>query len=261
MNKKKILLVRALLILSMLAIGYFLSDDTNLLGKIGVLVAKRILASTFLKVGFSGTLAIAIAAIGLLATEPQINSVGTEERNGVMRNIFGPTTTSQSSQASNTSEESVNQLPRVPQAAPQPPMPAPVPPAAHQPQWIPEDPHGQYMMMGAQKRIKKLAHRWAINSLQMPPEEKERLWGKIMAAQIDIEERIENALVNECLFSRERIFEKRHEIRGFLFYPNGTTLTENTYKQHLMSMYRNGTQNSVPFRRLMRAIEDHHLTI
>ncbi|KAL0286632.1 UNVERIFIED_CONTAM: hypothetical protein Sangu_2724400 [Sesamum angustifolium] len=77
----------------------------------------------------------------------------------------------------------------------------------------------------------------------------------ILFKQVTLEKKIEAAL------GRERVLEKRHAIRGFLFYPRGTALTERALTQHLEQIERNGTRASVPYRRIGRAVENHDLLL
>lgn len=82
----------------------------------------------------------------------------------------------------------------------------------------------------------------------------------ILFKQVTLEKKIEAALVDDG-YPRERVLEKRHAIRGFLFYPRGTALTERTLTQHLEQIERNGTRASVPYRRIGRAVENHDLLL
>ena len=74
-----------------------------------------------------------------------------------------------------------------------------------------------------------------------------------MQSQLKIEKSLEAALVEDG-YSRQVIFEKRDEIRGFLFYPEGRALDESTYTRHLTQMETFGTRQSVPYRRILRAV-------
>lgn len=70
----------------------------------------------------------------------------------------------------------------------------------------------------------------------------------IIAAQITVEERVEDALLQDG-FSPDAILDKRHRIRGFLFYPGGTSLTEPTYVGYVRSIDNLGTRASAPYKR------------
>jgi photosystem II P680 reaction center D1 protein len=73
-----------------------------------------------------------------------------------------------------------------------------------------------------------------------------------------MEKHIEGALVTDG-YSREAVFSKRHQIRGFWFYPEGTALSESTYVDHLKQIQQNGTRQSVPYRRILRALQSYDL--
>lgn len=100
--------------------------------------------------------------------------------------------------------------------------------------------------MPAQERMEELGHRLSINSLNKKWSREE--WASIIAAQISVEEKIEAALLDDG-FSPDAIFAKRHQIRGFMFYPGGTSLTEPTYVGYVRSIDNLGTRASVPYKR------------
>lgn len=85
-------------------------------------------------------------------------------------------------------------------------------------------------------------------------------WGSIIAAQAAVEERIEAALVRDG-FNAEAILAKRHQVRGFLFYPSGTSLTEQTYVNYVKSIDCHGTRACVPYKRVIQAIRQHNLSL
>lgn len=76
--------------------------------------------------------------------------------------------------------------------------------------------------------------------------------------QAQIEKYVEGALVADG-YSRENVLGKRHLIRGFLFYPRGTALSESTYLSYLREIRENGTRQSLPYRRIMRALKSYDL--
>ena len=122
---------------------------------------------------------------------------------------------------------------------------------------IPEDPNGNHLI-SAQERMEELGHRLSLNSLSKNLTDKE--WGSIVAAQITVEERVEVTLLNDG-FSPDAVLNKRHQIRGFMFYPDGTSLTEKTYLNYVRSIDTSGTHASVPYKRVMQAIERHDLDL
>ncbi|YP_008992388.1 hypothetical protein Salmi_Mp121 (mitochondrion) [Salvia miltiorrhiza] len=112
--------------------------------------------------------------------------------------------------------------------------------------------------MPAQERMEELGHRLSINSLKKKWSREE--WASIIAAQIAVEEKIEAALLDDG-FSPDAILDKRHQIRGFMFYPGGTSLTEPTYVGYVRSIDNLGTRASVPYKRVIQAIENDDLSI
>lgn len=76
--------------------------------------------------------------------------------------------------------------------------------------------------------------------------------------QLQIEKHIEGALVADG-YPQDSLLEKRHQIRGFLFYPKGTALSESTYVDYLQQIQNNGTRQSVPYRRILKALQNYDL--
>ena len=156
-----------------------------------------------------------------------------------------------------SSEGSVNQP--VPDS-PEPVAPAaPVPPEADQPDGggplIPELPNH---LIPVEDRMGELGHRLTINGIGKKLTYKE--WGSIVAAQAVVEERIEAALVHDG-FDPETIMAKRHQVRGFLFYPSGTSFSEQTYVDYLKSIDNRGTRACVLYKRIIQAIWQHNLSL
>ncbi|RZB41028.1 NADH dehydrogenase [ubiquinone] iron-sulfur protein 2, partial [Glycine soja] len=60
----------------------------------------------------------------------------------------------------------------------------------------------------------------------------ERILDSFVRSQLAIERHIEAALVADG-YSPQVVFERRHMIRGFLFYPEGHALSENAYAGYL----------------------------
>nr|YP_010598283.1 ATP synthase F1 subunit 1 [Psychotria serpens]UIG86783.1 ATP synthase F1 subunit 1 [Psychotria serpens] len=105
-------------------------------------------------------------------------------------------------------------------------------------------------------RRQELNDRLHINSvgLSYTPEQLEG----ILETQLKIERKIEQALLSDG-YSRETLIAKRHQIRGILFYPRGTTLSESTYNKYLSHMETYGVHRTHPYRRLIEAIHNHDL--
>lgn len=132
---------------------------------------------------------------------------------------------------------------------PVPDSPEPVAPAAPVPPEVDQsDGH----------RRQELNDRLSINSLgrSYTPELQE----SILETQLKIENQIEEALLSDG-YSRDSLIEKRHQIRGLLFYPRGTTFSESTYVRHLALIENYGVHRSLPYRRIIEAIQNHDLSL
>ncbi|MCD7472642.1 hypothetical protein HAX54_013939, partial [Datura stramonium] len=57
------------------------------------------------------------------------------------------------------------------------------------------------------------------------------------------------------LVQEESILEKRHQIRGELFYPNGKEFSLNTYLEHFNQIENHGTHYNLPYRMLWQALD------
>jgi len=98
-------------------------------------------------------------------------------------------------------------------------------------------------------RRQELSDRLAINSLRKGFSIE--VHTSIVESQIEIERKMEEALLSEG-YSRENLInKKRHEIRGFLFYPRGTSLSQSVYEHDLNQIRTHGTHRSPPYTRLM----------
>lgn len=103
--------------------------------------------------------------------------------------------------------------------------------------------------MPAQERMEELGHRLAIHSITKNLSRNE--WTSIIAESIEAADGYPPAA----------IMAKRHQIRGHLLYPAGTSFTENTYRSYVTSIENFGTRDSVPYRRVMKAVETQDLSI
>ena len=86
------------------------------------------------------------------------------------------------------------------------------------------------------------------------------LFLSILEKQIWLEKRVEAALVHDG-YDPLSIFARRHEIRGFLFYPRGTSLSDATLTRHIRQIELDGTRESIPYQRIARAIRNHNLLL
>nr|YP_010048786.1 hypothetical protein J6695_mgp29 [Aquilaria sinensis]YP_010048805.1 hypothetical protein J6695_mgp10 [Aquilaria sinensis]QPK77175.1 hypothetical protein [Aquilaria sinensis]QPK77176.1 hypothetical protein [Aquilaria sinensis] len=139
-------------------------------------------------------------------------------------------------------EEAVNptEAPPLPQPAPQPPV-------------IPELPHP---LISDEARRSLLYSRYL--SLNGASENNLERMVSIIYTQAGVERMIEAALVSDG-FSPHSILAQYREIRGLLHSPQGELLTERTYRSYLTQIHENGTRGSVPYRRIMRALQTRNL--
>ena len=251
--------VRISLVLCLIAISCCLSHLIGsfelyqaMLGKMGLSIGARALSVFFLKMGCSGGLALAIVIVvrmAFLATEDTtLMTKNMMDNNSGWTSLFG---TSSGGNSVGSSAASVNQ--------PAPDSPEPVAPEVDQPDGSgPLIPELANHLIPIEERQRELAHRLSINSIckNLTPQE----WGSIIAAQAVVEERIEAALVRDG-FNAEAILAKRHQIRAFLFYPGGTSLTEQTYVKYVKSIDSHGTRACVPYKRVIQAIRQHNLSL
>lgn len=217
-----------LILLILLGLCYILSIYLGAVGfffvllkKMGFSLGGRALSLALCKgLGFSGGLALAIAYVfQAFLTAEAAPSLG--------KNMV-PSGSAEG--GSSSSEASVNQQPLIPELHPP--------------------------LMDDSTREAELNDRLGIHwaGISYNPDVRE----SFVRTQREIEKHIEGALVADG-YSRETIFEKRHRIRGFLFYPGGTALYESTYVDHLNQIRENGTRQSVPYRRIIRALQSYDL--
>lgn len=83
----------------------------------------------------------------------------------------------------------------------------------------------------------------------------ERILDSFVRSQLSIERHIEAALVADG-YSPDVLMERRNQIRGFLFYPEGRALSENADAGHLAQIETLGTRQSVPYRRFLKAVRN-----
>jgi len=86
----------------------------------------------------------------------------------------------------------------------------------------------------------------------------ETILDSFVRSQLEIERNIEAALVADG-YSPQVLFEKRDQIRGFIFYPTGRAFSQNTYTDYIAQITHLGTRASVPYKRVIRAIEGYDL--
>lgn len=82
----------------------------------------------------------------------------------------------------------------------------------------------------------------------------------IIDSQFIIERYMEAALVDDG-FRPQSILYRMREIRGFIHSPYGRLLSSRTYQSHIRQIQENGTRSSLPYRRLMIAIDQSDLLL
>lgn len=108
------------------------------------------------------------------------------------------------------------------------------------------------------ERRRELNDRLSLNTIGCPlPED---ISSDIVDTQFQIDLKIEKALRSDRVQDAS-LFEKRHLIRGELFYPNGKPLSLETYLAHLSEIENHGTHRSLPYKRLLRAIARQDLEL
>ena len=80
----------------------------------------------------------------------------------------------------------------------------------------------------------------------------------IIDAQVRVERYVESALVADG-FNPNSILFRMNEIRGLIHSPQGELLSVRTYRSYVTHILENGTRESVPYRRIMRALQNFDL--
>ena len=82
----------------------------------------------------------------------------------------------------------------------------------------------------------------------------------IIDAQVIVERYVEAALVDDG-FNSHSILSRYTNIRGILHSPQGGLLSQHTYDSYVTQIREHGTRESVPYRRIMRAIQNYDLLL
>ncbi|KZV19886.1 hypothetical protein F511_28186 [Dorcoceras hygrometricum] len=82
----------------------------------------------------------------------------------------------------------------------------------------------------------------------------------IIDNQVVVERSVEAALLEDG-FTREAIMARYTEIRGILHSPQGELLSNRTYESYVTQIRGQGTRQSVPYRRIVRAIQNFDLLL
>jgi hypothetical protein len=204
-----------------------------------------------LKLGCSAGLSLAIGfAVKALLTsvvEPNMmmspsGGEGTVGGSPGWTSILGSSSTA-------SSEASVNQ-PTPEQLVPD--SPEPVAPAAPLDDYIPLQEDGD--------RLHELSLRFDANNLGGSNTMDMEVRESVLRTQLQIERKIEQVLRSDG-YSEASLLARRHQIRGFLFYPKGYAFPERAYALYLEEVMEHGTRESVPFRRIMKAIQNFDLLL
>ncbi|KAL4308690.1 hypothetical protein GQ457_01G033900 [Hibiscus cannabinus] len=129
-------------------------------------------------------------------------------------------------------------------------------PAPHEHE--PGAPEPEQPLLSDEIRLQELGDRLRINCLgkAMSLGEQE----DIVETQLLIEKKIEQALLSDG-YSKQALIEKRHQIRGFVFYPRGTPVSGSKYTKYLEDIEMFGTHRSLPYSRIIRAIQNMDLPL
>ncbi|XP_027771765.1 uncharacterized protein LOC114076576 [Solanum pennellii] len=108
------------------------------------------------------------------------------------------------------------------------------------------------------ERLRELAGSLTINTIGCPLPE--AISEAVLKAQFQTELKIEEALRSDRVQDTS-LFEKRHLIRGEVFYFKGKPLSLETYLDHLSQIENSGTHRSLPYKRVLQAIARQHLDL
>lgn len=141
---------------------------------------------------------------------------------------------------------------------PAPHSPEPVAPEVDQPDGGgPLIPENANPLIPDNLRVRELEEHLSVHMIEnkWKPEETPR----ILTSQTIIEKRVEAALIEDG-FPPDVFLHKRKRIRDFMFYPEGTGLTAQTYAHHVKSIEKFGTRDSIPYKRILKAIKNSELS-
>lgn len=78
--------------------------------------------------------------------------------------------------------------------------------------------------------------------------------------QAEVEKKIEASLILDGIHPM-RFLVELNRLRGVLFYPQGTPLSPATLARYIREIAQSGTRQSIPYRRVYRAIRNYELFI
>ena len=211
-----------------------ISDFLSWLWKVGFLLGSRALSFVFIKLGCSGVLAWTV----VFAVRAFLTGFLTNNMEFNVGSVASTSDRPEWERGSSGSETGVNQEPQhINAVGPS----APANPAA------PADPY-EPLLSDAIRR-EELASRLRINTIGRDLQVQD----SIVETQFKIDQMMERALLSDG-YSRDSLYENRHKIRAFVFYPTGAAFSEATYTKYLGSMENHGTHRSLPYKRLIEAI-------
>lgn len=250
-------LLALLILLAFLTLFYllcliFCCEDlfSSILGRTAFSLSGRAISYFLLKLGCSAGLSLAVGFAlrsFFLATEGGLSMANSMMPHSAAESsksdLFTYTSDLEDSASSGRSGSSVNK-PEAPDPEPHGPLALAAPVDAEPP------------LQAEETRRKELMDRLSIHTLLL--DRSEQWKDSIVDIQIHSEKQIQIALLADG-HSLNSILAKRHQIRGFLFYPQGAPLSEKTYLSHLLMMENAGTHSSVPYKRIKKAITNFDL--
>lgn len=78
--------------------------------------------------------------------------------------------------------------------------------------------------------------------------------------QAEVEKKIEASLILDGIHPM-RFFYELNRLRGVIFYPRGTPVSPATLARYIREIAQSGTRQSIPYRRVYRAIRNYELFI
>lgn len=138
-------------------------------------------------------------------------------------------------------------FPEEPMTPPEsPPVPQPIIPQLPQP------------LLSEETRRSFLYQRYSV--LNLGGSDDLRRMVSIIDAQVIVERYVEAALVDDG-FDPRSISYRYRDLRGFIHYPQGELLSARTYGSYITQIREHGTRASVPYRRVMRAVQNYDLLL
>ena len=145
--------------------------------------------------------------------------------------------------------------PPSPPQLPEEPQPLPESPPVIQQPIIPELPQP---LLSDEMRSAILYRRYLLLNWGGDPDLRRMV--SIIDAQVIVERYVEAALVDDG-FTPQSISDSSRELRGFVHTPRGELLSARTYGSYVTQIREHGTRASVPYRRVIRAVQNYDLLL